>query len=114
MNKINTNAVLEAYERTGIRASQNLLYDPDSNCACALGVLLYDKHSDNMWNLVREYSEETRAAAELLELDYRYAKEFIAGFDDSYIHKKTTDGHSDGSEVWKACLREELTMYGVS
>jgi hypothetical protein len=110
MNRINIDAVLGAYERTGIRASQGLLYDPYSNCACALGVLLYEKYGEKLSELLKEHSEETRAAAELLELDYIYAREFVAGFDDKHMYRTNTDGYSDGSNVWDACIRQVSTI----
>jgi hypothetical protein len=110
MNRINIDSVIEAYERTGVRASQELLYDPYSNCACALGVLLYEKYGEKLSELLKEYSEETRAAADLLELDYVYAREFVAGFDEKYMYKTNTDGYSDGLMVWDACIRQVLVV----
>ena len=110
---ITVNSVLEAYERTGLRARQSELYKEDMGCACGLGVLLYDIHGRNFWNVVGNVDHETDRAAELLGLDHAYVREFAAGFDGTYMARPGTDGYSDGRATWEACKREGLVL-GIS
>lgn len=110
---ITVNSILEVYKRTGLRARQHELYKEDVGCACGLGALLYDIHGKNLWNVMGNVDYETDRMAELLGLDYNYVREFVAGFDGTFMARPSTDGYSDGRATWEACIREGLVL-GVS
>lgn len=105
---LTVNQILDAYERTGCFARQDQIFDERTNCACGLGVLLYEKFGKGFMKIIEKRDDQVNAMAELLGIDLTYAREFVAGFDHTFMRAPSTDGYLLGRQVWEACIREEL------